>query len=95
MHETFVVLVLNWKMYFRASSSNARLFKGCARAFGERLVSERVQSVTEGTTDDGVRAILKQLHHLFLADAVEAELGWFIGQRLVAPQDGSRVSLKM
>ena len=66
--------------------------QACARAFGERLVSDRFQSVIAEVTDDSVRCVLSKLHHLYLADVLDGDLGWFVGRRLVSPQQGELVS---
>lgn len=65
--------------------------QSCSLAFGERLVSERML-LLRTETETPLRGILEQLHHLYLVDSVQANLGWFIAHNLLLPNDGKNVN---
>ncbi|XP_013413582.1 acyl-coenzyme A oxidase 2, peroxisomal [Lingula anatina] len=53
------------------------LIQGAARAYGERLISERF-AATINESDSSLKPVLSKLYHLYLIDIVERNLGWFI-----------------
>lgn len=58
------------------------LVQHSARAFGERLVSERVVS-SINNADSSLKDILHKLHHLYAVTVVSRDLAWYLTNGLV------------
>lgn len=68
------------------------LVQTCATAFGERVISESFRRVLESNdTPSSTKPVLEKLYHLYLADTVKREMGWFIANELISPKDGLEV----
>nr|XP_039271980.1 acyl-coenzyme A oxidase 3, peroxisomal-like [Styela clava] len=64
-----------------------------ATSFGERVISESFHRVLESDdTPSSSKPVLKQLYHLYLADAIQRDMGWFIGNELLPPKSGLKVN---
>lgn len=88
--EDLLFMELGMKM---AKAGTAKLFEAwmyessdliqhAARAYGERLVSEVCNS-TRKQADSSLHDILEKLHHLYLINIIERNLGWFVSQHLI------------
>jgi len=60
------------------------LVQSCARRFGERLVSERFSQIVR--EENANNEILNKLHHLYLLDVVQKDLGYYVAHQLVTPK---------
>lgn len=67
------------------------LVQHAARAYGERIVSERCSAVRE-TSDQSLVDILEKLHRLYLLTVVERNLGWFVTNELMSVEVGKDVA---
>nr|CAB3219772.1 acyl-coenzyme A oxidase 3, peroxisomal [Phallusia mammillata] len=69
------------------------LVQSSAKSFGERLVSEQMlATIGSDETDASLKLTLKLVHHLYLADVVERDMGWFIAEELMTPQQAKQLS---
>ena len=59
------------------------LVQGSAKAFGERLISERFADIIAKQTDEPLKATLQKLYHLHLLTGMENNLGQFVCSGLV------------
>ncbi len=69
------------------------LVQACAKAYGERLVSERFSASIE-TADESLKPVLTSLRHLYLLDIVEKNLGWFLLHGGLPNSEGAKVNEK-
>merc|ERR1719427_1914547 len=60
------------------------LVQSCARRFGERLVSERFSQIVR--EESANNEILNKLHHLYLLDVVQKDLGYYVAHQLLTPK---------
>lgn len=67
------------------------LVQAAARAFGERLISDQFGEVIK-TCEDSLKPILTKLHHLYLVDIVEKNLGVFIGNGIITPDVATKAT---
>lgn len=44
-----------------------------------------------GDTSQSAKVVLQQIYHLYLADAVKREMGWFIANEILPPKHGIEV----
>ena len=66
--------------------------QGAAYAFGELLISERVDAILNSPdVDSSLKPMLKQIRRLFLLDAVLRDLGWFASNQLISPEGAKMV----
>jgi len=66
------------------------LVQSCAHAYGDRLVSECFSNAL-AKADAPLQPILKKLHHLYLIDLVEKDLGYFTTSRFLPIETGASV----
>ena len=62
-----------------------------ARAFGERLISERFLAVTQDASEAN-KQILNLLHRLFIVDILEKDLGWCLLAQVLPAADAAKVN---
>jgi len=67
------------------------LVQGAARAFGERLILDQFIRKVEQETNSGVKSVLHLLLALYGWSRIEADLGWFLSEEKLSPQEGKRV----
>ncbi|XP_047469325.1 acyl-coenzyme A oxidase 3, peroxisomal-like [Penaeus chinensis] len=67
------------------------LVQAAARAFGERLISDQFGEVIK-TCEDSLKPILTKLHHLYLVDIVEKNLGVFISNGIITPDVAAKAT---
>ena len=67
------------------------LVQHAARAFGERLVSERTIDAIE-KCDSSLKEILTQLHHLYSITVVNRNLAWYMTNGLISREGSKEVS---
>lgn len=64
-----------------------------ATSFGERVISESFRRILDSDdTPSSSKPVLQKLYHLFLADTVQRDMGWFIGHELMPPKMGIKVN---
>ncbi|XP_076806339.1 uncharacterized protein LOC143449896 [Clavelina lepadiformis] len=64
-----------------------------AKSFGERMISEQMTKVINSDeTESTLKPILKLLHHLYLTDIIERNLGWFIAHGHIQPKEAKKVN---
>merc|ERR1719489_501159 len=63
-----------------------------ARAFAERLISERFDATIK-SSQESLQPVLGQLYHLYLINIVEKNLGWFILEGGLSPAAAESVPL--
>ena len=66
------------------------LVQHAARAYGERVVSERC-TASRQAGDASLHDILEKLHKLYLVTVVERNLGWFVSNGFMTPEVGKEV----
>lgn len=65
------------------------LVQDAALAFGELFISEQMKKKIEcQQTDASLKPILTQLRRLYLLDAVQRDLGWFLANQLMSTSCG-------
>ncbi len=64
--------------------------QACARAYGERLVSERFADVLE-RADPSVKVPLTLLYHLYLVNCVQRDLGQLVVKGLLSAEAATKV----
>lgn len=69
------------------------LVQHAARAYGERLVSERC-SAAIGSADESIAPMLTQLQKLFAVNILSRNLGWFITNGAISVETGKQVAHK-
>eukprot|EP00794_Sanderia_malayensis_P014389 gene14389-15887_t len=67
------------------------LVQGCARAYGERLVSERFAETIK-IADESLKPTLKNLYHLYLMNILKKNLGWFLLHGGLSNSAGAKVN---
>ncbi|XP_063405470.1 uncharacterized protein LOC134688591 [Mytilus trossulus] len=67
------------------------LVQAAAKSFGERLISERFAAVIE-QADSSLKPVLSTLYDLYLVDAVEKDLSWFVISKTMSIEAGGKVS---
>ena len=67
------------------------LVQHSARAYGERLVSERC-SATSGNADASLNSILSQLHRLYVVNILHQNLGWYLTNELMSLETAKKVA---
>ena len=66
------------------------LVQACARAYGERLISECFANAIK-KTDPSLMPVLSKLYHLYLITVVELDLGFFVTSGLMSAWTGAGV----
>ena len=66
------------------------LVQDAARAYGERLVSERVEAVID-TADASLKEILGKLHHLYAITVVNRNLAWYLTNELITNENAKQI----
>ena len=66
------------------------LVQGSARAFAERLISERFAAVIAQQTDAPLKETLQKLYHLYLLTLMENNLGQFVCSGLLPAKVSGR-----
>ncbi|XP_043224946.1 putative acyl-coenzyme A oxidase 3.2, peroxisomal [Amphibalanus amphitrite] len=69
------------------------LVQGSARAFADRLISERFADVISKQTDEPLKKTLQKLYHLHLLTVMENNLGQFVCSGLLPSKLGAKVNL--
>uniref|UniRef100_H2YL28 Peroxisomal acyl-coenzyme A oxidase 3 n=1 Tax=Ciona savignyi TaxID=51511 RepID=H2YL28_CIOSA len=64
------------------------LVQSAASAYGERVVSEQIADVI-ARTSGSVKQTLSMIQHLFLIDAIQRDLGYFVSEEILS-LDGAR-----
>lgn len=64
------------------------LIQGTAKAYGERICLESILAATAAEKDEGVKAALGKVTHLFAHTLVTENLAWFMSQGLVSVASG-------
>lgn len=67
------------------------LVQASARAYGERLVSERFAESIK-TADGSLKPVLSSLYHLYLLTIIESNLGWFLLHGGLSSSEGAKVN---
>ena len=62
-----------------------------AKAFGERLISDQFLDVIS-KADTNLQPVLQQLHHLYVIDVIERNLGWYLLSEILSVQEGAEVN---
>ena len=65
--------------------------QAAAKAFGERLVSERFMAVTESASQEN-KEILNLLHRLYVIDILEKDLGWCLLAQVLPAAEAAKVN---
>lgn len=67
------------------------IIQSAARAFGERLISERFMAITAEASEKN-KGILNLLHRLYIVDILEKDLGWCLLAQILPPAEAAKVS---
>jgi acyl-CoA oxidase len=67
------------------------LIQNSAKAYGERIVAEEFWRVIQ-TAEDSLKPVLTDLYHLYIADIIEKDLGWFITSGLLSVEQAKDVN---
>ena len=65
--------------------------QAAARAFGERLISERFMAVAEDASA-GNKEIINLLHRLYVLDILEKDLGWCLLAQVLPAAEAAKVN---
>lgn len=69
------------------------LVQDAAKAYGEMMISNRVQAVIDDDkTEQSLKPVLSRLHHLYLIDLVQRDLGWFASNEVITPEVARKVN---
>lgn len=80
------------KVYTTWMLESSDLVQNAARAYGERLVSER-NSITRHSSDDSLKDILGKLHHLYCITIVNKNLSWYLTKGLISTDKADELSV--